>query len=1133
MSDFVHLHTHSDFSLLDGAASIDRLVQQCQRFGMRSLALTDHGNMFGALRFYQECSKRDLKPIVGQEVYMAPSSRLIKSGAEQSVRYFHLVLLAADAQGYHNLMKLSSLAYQEGFYYKPRVDDELLSQFAGGLIALSGCLAGEIPSLLQEGQEQKAQEKALFYQQMFGRESFYLELQDHGIPEQRRVNAALARISKTTGIPLVASNDVHYVERDDARAQDILMCIGTNKKVAEGKRLKFEYPEFYLKSQAEMRQVFAELPDSLDNSLVIAERCALQMPAPGPQLPNFDVPQGFTKEGYLSEIARTALEERFDTVTEDVRSRLEYELSVINSMGYSGYFLIVWDFIRFARERGIPVGPGRGSGAGSLVAYVLRITDIDPLAYGLLFERFLNPERVSMPDFDIDFCYERRQEVIDYVTQKYGQQRVGQIITFGTLKARAVIRDVARVLDLPYAEADRIAKLVPLGANMSLSKALSLEPKLEETRQKGSMYSELIETSLRLEGLNRHASTHAAGVVIGREELPNYVPLYRDPKTGSLSTQYTWEQLEDCGLVKMDILGLKTLTLIENTLELIRRGGKEIDGDRIPDRDLATFELLSDGDSACIFQFESNGMQAVLRRAKPDRIEDLIALTSLYRPGPMEYIDQFIDSKLGKRKIVYPLPELEPLLKETYGVIVYQEQVMEIARKIAGFSLGQADILRRAMGKKKPEEMKKQKTLFVEGACKNGYSARDAERVFDILIPFAGYGFNKSHAAAYAVLAYRTAYLKANYPAEFMAANLTNEIHDTDKLSEYIRKTREMGIQILPPDINISERDFAVREGEIVYGLRGIKNVGSSAVDEILSERAGGGQYSDFVRFAERVDSKTVGRKVMEALIQSGVFDSMPSNRATLIANLETVLSRATKKREAEKYGQTSLFDSLQPEEMPQLALEQSQEWPKRELLLLEKQNLGFFFSGHPLDDYRELIDAQATLDLSQAAEAANNRKYTAIGVLADVKVITTKTNRRMAFAKIEDFSGSIELVVFSDLYEKSIELLENETVVAVVGRIQKDRGFPKLVAESVVAPDALQDKRVPSVHIKLAEDFEDEQTLLRLRDYLIERKGRCALYLHMNDVIVRASSHLAVSDGNEVIEGLRSHPPVTEVWKE
>jgi DNA polymerase-3 subunit alpha len=1136
---FVHLHCHSDFSLLDGASSVEALVSKAKSLGMPKLALTDHGNMFGALKFTKECRKQGISPIIGSEFYVAPGSRHEKSGSEKGTRYHHLVLLARDLQGYKNLLTLSSLSYTEGFYYKPRIDDELLERFHGGLIALSACLAGEIPSAIVDGRLEEARAKAGKYSELFGADSFFLELQDHGIPEQKIVNRELIRFSRQTGIPLVATNDIHYTERDDARAQDILICIGTNKKVSEGKRLKFEHPEFYFKSPDEMALVFPEVPEALSNTMRIAEACSLELPSLKPQFPVYEVPAGSTPEGYLGELARAGLKERFNPVAPEEEKRLEYELSIITSMGFTGYFLIVWDFIRFAKENGIAVGPGRGSGAGSLVAYCLKITDIDPLRYGLLFERFLNPERVSMPDFDIDFCHRRRDEVISYVTKKYGEDKVGQVITFGTLKARAVIRDVARVLDFPYEEADAIAKLIPEGIKMDLAQALKESPKLEEIAGKGERNRELIETSLKLEGLHRHASTHAAGIVIGRQALSEYVPLYRDPRTGAVSTQYTMDYLEECGLIKMDFLGLKTLTVIEDTIALVRKKGVPIELKRIPENDPATFRMFCEGKSTGAFQFESSGMQGVLKRAKPGKIEDLIALNALYRPGAMEHIDSFVDSKLGRKKIEYPLPALEPVLKETYGVPVYQEQVMQIAQVVAGFTLGQADILRRAMGKKKPEEMLKMKEKFFAGAKNKGYDSKTADRIFELLFSFTGYGFNKSHSAAYAIPAYHTIYLKANHPAEFLAANLTNDITDTDRIAELIREARGMGIEVLPPDVNLSRKEFTVEGGKIVYGLMGIKNVGSAAVDSVIEERDKGGRFTGFLDFFERIDLRVVNKKVAESLIITGAFDSFGETRATLMANLARVLETASRSREEKRVGQASLFGPSAAAAAAAVELERVPEWAPAEKLVHEKENLGFFFSGHPLDPFATLMAQHVNADLSRKDALSADRPCTLIGMLHEVREIRTRVGRPMAFARLEDLRGSIEVIFFSDVYEKRQPLIQSEKIVAVTGKIDTSKGEAKVKADDVMEPGALGEKQARAIHIKLRDDVGSEASLHEMREYFLDNTGGCKLYFHLDgtqggtETVVAASAHIQVSDSEAVMARIREFQQVAEVWKE
>jgi DNA polymerase-3 subunit alpha len=1139
VTPFVHLHCHSDFSLLDGASSIEALVARAKAFGMPRLALTDHGNMFGVLPFYRECRRQGIVPLIGCEVYRAPGSRHDKSAGEKGSRHSHLVLLARTIEGYHNLLSLSSLAYTEGFYYKPRVDDELLEKHCGGLIALSACLAGDIPSAILDGRLAEARRRALYYRDLFGQDGFYLEVQDHGIPEQKTVNAELARISRETGIPLAATNDVHYTERADARAQDILICIGTGKKVSEGKRMKFEFPEFYFKSGDEMARLFPDAPQALENTVTIAESCNLEIPVLKPQFPVYEVPQGHTPESYLTELAQRGLAERYHPIPREVAERFGYELSVITSMGFTGYYLIVWDFIHFARQNGIDVGPGRGSGVGSVVAYCLRITDVDPLKYGLLFERFLNPERVSMPDFDIDFGHRRRDEVIAYVTKKYGEDKVGQVITFGKLKARAVIRDVARVLDVPYEEADAIAKLIPEGPKTELAKALEESPRLEEIARKGGTHRELIETSLKLEGLHRHASTHAAGIVIGREPLTRYVPLYRDPKTGAISTQYTMDYLEDCGLVKMDFLGLKTLTVVADAMALIRKKGVPIELATIPEDDPPTFRMFCEGRSTGAFQFESSGMQSLLKQARPNRIEDLIALVSLYRPGAMDHIDTYVDSKLGRKPIEYPLPELEPVLKETYGVPVYQEQVMQMAQVVAGFSLGQADILRRAMGKKKPEEMLKMKEKFLAGSLARGYSRPTAEHIFELLFAFSGYGFNKSHGAAYAVLAYHTIYLKANHPAEFLAATCTNDMSDTDRLAALIHEAREMGIEVLPPDVNLSGKEFSVRDGRIVFGLVGIKNVGAGAVEAIVEDREANGRFASFRDFFERIDARLVNRKVVESLIITGAFGSLGETRATLMHNLPRVMETAAKNREEKRIGQASLFEPSSSASSAAEEMERLPEWPPAQLLASEKENLGFFFSGHPLDPYREMIERQVTIDLSKKETLSNERSCVLVGILRDVREIRTRNGRAMAFAQIEDRHGSIECILFSDLYEARRGLIANDAVVGIVGKIDTTRGEPKVKVDDIMEPGSLPQKPAEEVHVRLRGEVGSEESLHQMREYLLDNRGGCGLFFHVGggdgraETVVAASAQIRVSDSEDVLERVRAYPQVEDVWKQ
>ncbi len=1139
MNSFVHLHTHSDYSLLDGAAPIPRMVEKAVSMGMKHLALTDHGNMFGALKFYKECRKAGINPIIGCEFYVASNSRHIKTGSESGNRYHHLILLAKSYQGYKNLILLSSLAYTEGFYYKPRIDYELLESHHEGLICLTACLGGDIPSLLLENGIEEARSRALYYQELFGKDHFYLELQDHGIPEQKQVNPRMLQLSRETGIPLVATNDMHYLERADANAQDILICIGTGKKKHEVERMAFKTQEFYMKSPEEMEQLFPYAPEAIANTVKIAEMCSIDITLPGPMLPEYRIPEGFADpDAYLRHLAMAGLEERYREITPEISKRADYELNVIISMGFTGYFLIVWDFIHWAKEHNIPVGPGRGSGAGSIVAYGLTITDIDPLKYELLFERFLNPDRISMPDFDIDFCFERRQEVIDYVTRKYGTDRVGQIITFGTLKAKAVVKDVARVLDIPFAESDRISKLIPNDPKMTIRKAFDMEPRLAEIEQQGELYAELFDVSRRLEGLNRHCSTHAAGIVIGKDALTDYVPLYREPKTEAISTQYTMDLLEECGLVKMDFLGLKTLTLIHNTEKLVRRNNPAFNVSEAPEDDAATFAMLGEGRSASIFQFESSGMQGILREAKPNSIEDLIALNALYRPGPMANIPQFIGSKNGSMTIRYPHPDLEETLKPTYGVIVYQEQVMRVAQIIGGFSLGKADIMRRAMGKKKIQEMEQLKIEFIEGAKKRGYSEKFANGIYDMLEPFAGYGFNKSHAAAYSVIAYHTAYLKANYPVEFMAATLTNEIRNTDKLTQYINEVTSMGISILPPNINLSEGVFSVADNAIVYGLVGIKNVGSGVVAHIIEERRAQGPFTSFIDCLNRINLRQTNRKTLESLIKAGAFDTLGENRATLLLNLEQVTEYVSRRKEAEQYGQTSLFDIQEEESLGNFELTRTEDFSNSEKLEFERELLGFYFSGHPLDDYREIWNRCVRIDLSRPDHLTDKRQCNLLGIVTDMRSIVTRKGEPMAFVTIEDFSGTMELIIFPRTWMEIRHLVTKDAILGFTGKFDLTKpDDPKFLVNGVVPPDQLSPEGVSQIHIKVSRQLMTGEQLNHLRDLFLDTPGSCTVFFHLvdddhhNESIIQASDQLRVAFSQNFIDIIKDSPIVRDVW--
>ncbi len=1146
MQDFVHLHVHTDFSLLDGASSYKKMIARAKALGQKALAITDHGNMFGALRFYRECLDQGIKPLIGCEFYVAPGSRTERGGSEHTTKYYHLILIAKNEEGYRNLMVLTSRSFTEGMYYKPRIDEELIREYSGGLICLSACLAGQLPALLLEGKTAEAEAYARRYRDYFGDGNYYIELQDHGIREQREVAPKLIAMARRLGIPMVVTNDAHYSEKKDYVAQDILLCIGTKRTRNEPGRMRFEGSEFYLKDADEMAGLFPDYPEMLSNTVRIADMCDVAIPKPGPLLPDFDIPAEFADENdYIRHLVYEGLAKRYTEITSEIRERADFELGIIVKMGFVGYFLIVWDFINWAKMHGIPVGPGRGSGAGSIVAYALTITDIDPLRYKLLFERFLNPERISMPDFDVDFCFERRQEVIEYVRQKYGDDRVGQIITFGTLKPKAAIKDVARVLEVPLSDVNMITKQVPEDLKAHLIDAFVPNEKFQGSGQLAPLredprYKELFDIALALEGTNRNTSLHAAGIVIGKSKLTDYVPLYKDSKTGKVATQFTMDLIEDCGLVKMDFLGLKTLTLITHTEELIRkRGGQYADfsTDTVSDTDPATYKMLGEGKSAAVFQFESQGMQNILKRAKPDKMEDLIALNALYRPGPMAYIDQFIESKFDPSKIEYPDPCLRDILEETYGVIVYQEQVMQVAQRIAGYSLGQADMLRRAMGKKKKEVMEKEKIGFIEGAVKNGFKAEDADRIFEILIPFAGYGFNKSHAAAYSVVAYRTAYLKANFPAEFIAANLTNEITSTDKLPEYIAEGRKMGIPIDPPDINRSDAYFTVVDGHIVYGLLGIKGLGEQAAENIVSERVQNGPYTDFMEFLDRIDLRTVNKRAMEVLIQTGTFDCLGKHRSTLVANLERAMDYAAHKKESTRFGQVSLFEDTGVEEFAEFVWDELDDWPQGEKLRIEKELIGFYISGHPLDAYRKAFDRASTLDVRWPERAQKDKLYTVVGMIRTVRPYQTKSGKWMGFGTFEDFNGTIDLTFFPNTWEKFRDKAVADSVWGLVGKVDTSRDTPSYLVESLVSPDELQAKSIREVHIKIDPEYTDENRLTPLRDFLFEASGSCSVYLHLEassrSYVIKAANQIQVSASDSFMEDVAALPGVVNAWKE
>ena len=1133
---FVHLHNHTDFSLLDGAASIPKYIKKAQECGMTSLAITDHGNMFGAITFYKACKAAGINPIIGCEMYINPKDRKDRTPSSEGNRYYHLILLAMSDKGYHNLMELNSIAYKEGLYYKPRIDDETLCAHSEDLICLSACIAGEIPQLLLHNNMAKAKERVLWFKELFG-DRYYLELQDHGLPEQKMINPLIMQLSQECEVPLVCTNDIHYIEKDDWNAHDTLLCIGTAAKKSDKNRLRYKEGEFYFRTPEEMAELFSWCPEALENTGKIAERCQIEINFPGPILPKCQIPPEFKSDAeYLTFLANEGLRKRYQVVTEELQKRLDYELGIIIQMDFPAYFLIVRDYIHWAKTHGIPVGPGRGSGAGSLVAYSITITDVDPIKYNLLFERFLNPERVSLPDFDVDFCFEGRSQVIDYVTEHYGKDRVGQIITFGTLKPKAVVKDVARVLDIPYEESNKICSLIPEDPKMTLQKAFEAEPRLKEIEDKGGVYAELFDTARRLEGLNRHSSLHAAGVVIGREPLDKYVPLYADPKTGAISTQYTMLQIEECGLVKMDFLGLKTLTLIKHTVELIRKKIPDFDINKIDDTDKKTFDMLDKGDSKCVFQFESDGMANILKREHPTTIEELVALNALYRPGPMQFIDQYIDSKLGRREIEYPDPCLKDVLEETYGVIVYQEQVMKVAQIIAGYTLGQADILRRIMGKKKKEALAAELVKFKAGAVKNGFTEEHAEEIFHILEPFAGYGFNKSHAVAYSVVAYQTAYLKANFPAEFLAANLTNEMGNPAKFSEYLNLAPKYGLKILPPSINKSDKHFNVSDGDIIYGLAGIKGVGEGVVEQIVKEREANGPYKSFMDFLSRQADGVVNSKTLESLIKAGAFSDLGTDGATLLANLDEAMKFDKTSREATAYGQLSLFGD-DTEAFGEFEMRQVEPFSLVEKLQMEKEYLGFYISGHPLDTYAEQIAACVRTDLSDPNTITLGAETSLIAlVTSDRMVVTQKTKDKMGIYTLQTKEGEVDAVAFPSTYEVIRDRIEKDHVYGFRGTFGKRDAESKLSfhISEVCSPYELKPEAVNLMHIVLQPHAVEMENLKALSRKLRDNEGFVQVAMSIKGIPgeeLKAAGTYSVEYSTRLVEELKDMDMVSRVW--
>jgi len=1067
---FVHLHNHSDYSLLDGASKIESMVETAASMGMSALALTDHGNLFGAIQFYSAAQKHGIKPIIGCEVYVAKEDRLKKTGGGDQSN--HLVLLAENLKGYQNLSKLVSLGYLEGFYYKPRIDKSLLSQYSEGLIALSACLKGAIAQKLHLEQFCAAEEEANVLSDIFGKENFYLELQDHNLPAQKQVNPGIIEISKKTGIPLVCTNDTHYLLPQDSVAHDILLCIGTGKTVNQQDRMKYESDQFYFKSSQEMQEIFKHTPQALENTVRIAERCGLEIPT-DQLLPPFKVPAEHTADSYFEEVTREGFQGRrkhLEIILKEGKikyplsaydERLDFEIKMIQRMKFSSYFLIVWDLMKYARDYGIPVGPGRGSVVGSLVAYSLSITDIDPLQYELFFERFLNPERIAPPDIDMDFCMKRRSEMIEYVAQKYGRDNVCQIITFGTMAARGVIRDVGRSLDIPYAEVDRIAKLIPDKLNATIDDALEQEPRLVE-EMKNSEIENLITIAKRLEGLSRHSSTHAAGVVIAPKPLVDLVPIQKTNKD-EITSQYCMKDLESIGLLKLDFLALTTLTVIDNSVQrILEETGTALDLSSIPLTDEKVFALFSGGHTNGIFQFESPGMKNELRRLKPERFEDLIALNALYRPGPMDMIPEFAKRKQGAIEVKYPHPALEEILKETYGIIVYQEQVMQIASKLGGFSLGEADILRKAMGKKKIDIMNSMKEKFIEGARKNKISEKSSVQVFSLMEQFAQYGFNKSHSTAYALLAYQTAYLKVYYPVQFMSALLSSEIGNTDKIVMYIAECKEMGIPVLPPDINESDLHFSSVDGRIRFGMLAIRNVGEGVILSVLAYRKEHGIFRSLFRFCEEVDSRSLNKRVLESLVKSGAMDSLGWRRSQYMDMLDSAIESGQKARRDRESGQKGLFAVVTENgdsEIPEPSPPDIDEWPLEELLSFEKETLGFFVSGHPLTRFADEISCYSKKSISELTTKGQNTECQVAGIITDLRIRRTKKGDLMANFNLEDLSGSVPTIVFPNAFAKFESYLSADCPILVSGRfeLEDERSHKVIVFEIEPLPGIIQ----------------------------------------------------------------------------
>lgn len=1151
-SDFVHLNVHTEYSLLNSTVKISDLVKRAMDLKFPAMAITDSGNLFGAVEFYAESMKKGVKPIIGMQTYIAPGSRFERQTHGIKEASFRLTLLAKNETGYQNLMKLSSIGYLEGFYYKPRVDKESLAKHSEGLIALSGDYKGEVPYYLLYDQPEDAKRALNEYLEIFGKKNFYLEVMDHGLEPDQKMIAECAKLSKETGVALVATHPVFYVKRDGAQAHDALICIGSGSKIEDTSRFRFQSDEYYLKSADEMKERFKEYPEAVRNTLEIAEKCNVKLEFGKIHLPNYTPPENKKQEVYLHELCFSMLEQRMKRIPENYQQRLSRELDLIAKMGYTSYFLIVWDFIRFAREKEIPVGPGRGSAAGSLVAYALRITDVDPIVHGLIFERFLNPDRISMPDIDIDFCYERRDEVIDYVKKKYGSSSVAQIITFGTMAARAAVRDVGRVMNFTYAEVDKIAKLIPMEIGITIRDAIEKEPELKKLKETDARVDQLLKISMELEGLSRHASIHAAGVVISDRELSDYVALYKTDE--QICTQFTMGDLEKIGLLKMDFLGLRTLTVLHDAIKIIQKNRNlKINLEELPWEDSKAFEMLARGDAWGVFQLESSGMRDLLKKMKPTKFDHLVALLALYRPGPLGsgMVDDFIKRMKNSALIQYDHPKLEPALKETYGVILYQEQVMRIVSDLAGFTLAQADSLRRAIGKKDPEVMAREKENFVQGAVKNSNCAQAvAGKIWDLIDYFSGYGFNKSHSTAYALISYQTAYLRAHYPVEYMTALLTSEMNNTDKIVSYIEASKKMGIKILPPAVNESFDKFTGGDDWIRFGLAAIKNVGYTAIESILKARESGGKFTSLLDFTQRVDLRVCNHKVLESLIQCGAFDELGFHRSQLMAQLDSVLDAGAQIQKDKSLGQMSFFGDAASDfgavhdSMPEIP-----EWPEGQKLAYERELIGFYVSAHPLSKYAKILKNYAThntetlaeMTIPKATVAANPPTFprrgerqnqgpdVSIGAVIDsVREIVTKKGDKMAFVQLQDLFGTCEVVVFPDAYRKFLPLIRKDELVFVKGKADARDETPKILADEIVKIEEVQQKYTKQVMVDLQTTGLVPELLGEIKTILQKHRGKTPVMIAFRDpkgrrAVIDAGTGLAVSTSDALFDDLEA----------